>query len=193
MLVEAWTDGVNVTVNIYGADLGYDVESTGPTWGEKTQMLRPQEVVDDELDPGTVMLGQVAGIGEEVSHYRVVRDRNGELLWERSFYTKYFPRGDLWKVSPDMKGEAPIDPNAKFPPLPPAGVDSVGWVPGAEVPAPAEETWTEPADTWTPPAEEWVEPAQEWTEPAEEWTPPAEEWVPPAEEWVPPPEEAVYG
>jgi vancomycin resistance protein YoaR len=193
MLVEAWTDGVNVTVNIYGADLGYDVESTGPTWGEKTQMLRPQEVVDDELDPGTVMLGQVAGIGEEVSHYRVVRDRNGELLWERSFYTKYFPRGDLWKVSPDMKGEAPIDPNAKFPPLPPAGVDSVGWVPGAEAPAPAEETWTEPADTWTPPAEEWAEPAQEWTEPAEEWTPPAEEWVPPAEEWVPPPEEAVYG
>ena len=68
----------------------------------------------------------MAGIGEELSHYRVVRDRNGELLWERSFYTKYFPRGDVWKVSPDMKGQAPIDPNAKFPPLPPAGIDSIG-------------------------------------------------------------------
>ena len=79
----------------------------------------------------------MAGIGEELSHYRVVRDRNGELLWERSFYTKYFPRGDVWKVSPDMKGKAPIDRDAKFPPLPPAGVDSIGWFPGAEVAAPS--------------------------------------------------------
>ena len=140
MLIESWADGVNVVVNIYGADLGYDVESTGPTWGAKTQMLPPQEVVDDELDPGTVSLGQVAGIGEELSHYRVVRDRNGEVLWERSFYTKYFPRGDVWKVSPDMKGQAPIDRDFKFPPLPPSGVDSHGWFPGAEVAAPEEES-----------------------------------------------------
>jgi vancomycin resistance protein YoaR len=167
MLVESWTDGVNVVVNIYGADLGYKVESTGPTWGDKTQMLPPQEVVDEELDPGTVTLAQVAGIGEELSHYRVVRDRNGELLWERSFYTKYFPRGDMWKVSPDMKGKAPIDRDAKFPPLPPSGIDSIGWFPGAELEAAVAE---------------------------EEWTPPAEEeWVAPSEEWVPPAEDAVVG
>jgi vancomycin resistance protein YoaR len=168
MLIESWTDGVNVVVNIYGADLGYKVESTGPTWGDKTQMLAPQEVVDDELDPGTVSLAQVAGIGEELSHYRVVRDRNGELLWERSFYTKYFPRGDVWKVSPDMKGEAPIDRDAKFPPLPPSGVDSIGWVPGAEVAAPGEEAVV-PDEAWTPPA------ANEWVAPVEEWVPPAED------------------
>jgi vancomycin resistance protein YoaR len=156
MLVESWTDGVNVVVNIYGEDLGYDVESTGPTWGEKSQMLLPKEVVDDELDPGTVKLTQAAGIGEELSHYRVVRDRNGELLWERSFYTKYFPRGDVWQVSEDMKGQAPMDPSPKFPPLPPAGVDSADWVPGAEtVPEPVVEEWTPPVtEEWTPPAEE---------------------------------------
>jgi vancomycin resistance protein YoaR len=168
MLIESWTDGVNVVVNIYGADLGYDVESTGPTWGDKTQMLAPQEVVDDELDPGTVSLAQVAGIGEEVSHYRVVRDRNGEVLWERIFYTRYFPRGDVWKVSPDMKGQAPIDRDAKMPPLPPAGVDSIGWVPGAEVVAP-ESVTTVSGEEWTPPAEE------ESVAPAEEWVPPAED------------------
>src|SRR5215216_625520 len=179
MLIESWADGVNVVVNIYGADLGYDVESTGPTWGAKTQMLPPQEVVDDELDPGTVSLGQVAGIGEELSHYRVVRDRNGEVLWERSFYTKYFPRGDVWKVSPDMKGQAPIDRDAKLPPLPPAGVDSKGWFPGAELAGPEEESVA--ADQgWAPPAED-------------ESVAPAEEWVPPAEEWVPPAEDAVVG
>ncbi|MBW3632733.1 MAG: VanW family protein [Chloroflexi bacterium] len=167
MLVESWTDGVNVVVNIYGANLGYDVESTGPTWGAKTQMLAPQEVVDDELDPGTVTLAQVAGIGEELSHYRVVRDRNGELLWERSFYTKYFPRGDVWKVSKDMKGKAPINRNAKFPPLPPSGVDSVGWVPGAEEYL-AEGELEAPVEEWDAPAEEWVAPVEEWTPPAED-------------------------
>ncbi|MGH2617800.1 MAG: VanW family protein, partial [Thermomicrobiales bacterium] len=194
MLVESWTDGVNVVVNIYGADLGYDVESTGPSWGNKTQMLRAQEVVDDELDPGTVMLNQVAGIGEELSHYRVVRGRNGALLWERSFYTKYFPRGDVWKVSPDMKGEAPLDPDFKLPPLPPAGVDSVGWVPGAEDYAAAEAAAAAPAEAWTPPAEEWVAPEEEWTPPAEEGAPPAEEWVDPAAgEWVPPAEDSASG
>jgi vancomycin resistance protein YoaR len=168
MLVESWTDGVNVVVNIYGADLGYKVESTGPTWGDKTQMLAPQEVVDAELDPGTVSLVQVAAIGEELSHYRVVRDRNGELLWERSFYTRYFPSANIWKVSPDMKGQAPIDRDVKFPPLPPSGVDSIGWFPGAEVAAPQEE-WVSAEEAWTPPAEE------EWVAPVEEWVPPAED------------------
>lgn len=197
MLVESWSDGVNVVVNIYGADLGFQVETTGPTWGQKYQMLEPKEVVDDELDPGTVTLGQVAGIGEELTHYRVVRDRNGELLWERVFYTKYFPRGDLWKVSPDMKGKAPIDPNIKVPPLPPAGIDSVGWVPGPEEYVPVAESWTPPAEESVEPAQEWTEPAQEWAEPAQEpaqvWVEPAQEWTPPVEEWVPPAEEAVYG
>ena len=160
MLIESWADGVNVVVNIYGADLGYDVESTGPTWGAKTQMLPPQEVVDDELDPGTVSLGQVAGIGEELSHYRVVRDRNGEALWERSFYTKYFPRGDVWKVSPDMKGQAPIDRDFKFPPLPPSGVDSHGWFPGAEVAAP-EEASVAPSEESVAPVEESVPPVED--------------------------------
>jgi hypothetical protein len=110
----------------------------------------------------------VAGIGEELSHYRVVRDRNGELLWERSFYTRYFPRGDVWKVSPDMKGQSPIDRDFKFPPLPPSGVDSIGWFPGAEVAAPEEE-WVAPEEAWTPPAE------NEWVAPVEEWVPPAED------------------
>jgi hypothetical protein len=98
----------------------------------------------------------------------VVRDRNGELLWERSFYTRYFPSADIWKVSPDMKGQSPIDRDVKFPPLPPSGVDSIGWFPGAEVAAPQEE-WVAPEEAWTPPAEE------EWVAPVEEWVPPAED------------------
>jgi len=187
MLVESWTDGVNVFVNIYGADLGYDVETTGPTWGNKLQMLGPKEVVDDELDPGTVSLTQAAGIGEELSHNRVVYDRNGELLWERNFYTKYFPRGDIWSVSPDMKGQAPIDPGYQFPPLPPAGIDSHGWVPGMETPATSDGA-AQPDMNWAP-EDEWAAPANTWTEPTDGWTPPADEWVAPAESWTAPTEE----
>jgi hypothetical protein len=130
MLVESWTDGANVIVNLYGADLGYQIETVGPTWGAKSQMLPPQEVVDPDLAPGTVVLNQAAGIGEELSHYRTVRDRDGNVLWEGNFYTKYFPRSEVWNVSEDMKGQAPIDHDAKFPPLPPAGVDGKAWVPG---------------------------------------------------------------
>ena len=187
MLVESWTDGVNVFVNIYGADLGYDVETTGPTWGNKLQMLGPKEVVDDELDPGTVSLTQAAGIGEELSHNRVVYDRNGELLWERNFYTKYFPRGDIWSVSPDMKGQAPIDPGYQFPPLPPAGIDSHGWVPGMETPATSDGA-AQPDMNWAP-EDEWAAPADTWTEPTDGWTPPADAWVVPAESWTAPTEE----
>jgi hypothetical protein len=157
MLVESWADGQRVVVNLYGADLGYQVESIGPTWGAKSQMLPPQEVVDTELDPGTVIESQVAGIGEEISQYRVVRDRDGNVLWERSFYTKYFARGDVWKVSADMKGQAPIDADFKAPPLPPAGVDSKTWVPGEDEPAaPEPSEWTTPTDGAGPQSGEWV-------------------------------------
>jgi vancomycin resistance protein YoaR len=199
MLVESWTDGVNVWVNLYGADLGYEVEVTGPTWGNKSQMLPPQEVIDDEAEPGTVTLSQAAGIGEELSQYRVVKDRDGNLLWERSFYTKYFPRGDIWKVSPDMKGQAPIDPNAKFPQLPPAGVDSLTWVEGQEldeIPPVRTEVWRsgelqpQPVEPAPATVEEWTDPASvEWTEPTSDdgmnWAPPADDGSWSGDTWSP--------
>ena len=118
MLVESWTDGVNVVVNLYGADLGYRVETTGPRLGERFQVAPDQEQVDPELEPGTIDQVQVAAIGEEVSHYRRVYDRGGELLWERNFYTKFFPKGNVWAVSQDMKGKSPADPHRDLPPLP---------------------------------------------------------------------------
>lgn len=223
MLVESWTDGVNVWVNLYGADLGYDVEVTGPSWGNKSQMLPPQEVIDDEAAPGTVTLSQAAGIGEELNQYRVVKDRDGNLLWERSFYTKYFPRGDIWKVSEDMKGQAPIDPSAKFPPLPPTGVDGKTWVPGQEISSntsPTTEEWisgelqpqpvvaeTVPEQQWTDTAStDWVDPATtEWTDTTNsDWTQPTDDsgmnWAPPTDDgswsgdtWVAPDDSSQTG
>lgn len=120
LLVESWTDGANVVVNIYGEDTGWVVEDVGPTFGKKFQMEPDEEMVDHELEPGTINQVQVAAIGEEVTHYRTVADRDGNLLWERTFYTKFFPRGNVWVVSPDMKGDSPSDPDRELPPLPPA-------------------------------------------------------------------------
>jgi vancomycin resistance protein YoaR len=133
LLVESWTDGTNVVVNIYGEDTGWVVEEDGPTYGKKFQVEPDEEMVDPELEPGTINQVQVAAIGEEVTHYRRVTDRAGNLLWERSFYTKFFPRGNVWKVSPDMKGLSPADPDRELPPLPrdEAGAD------GADPDAPA--------------------------------------------------------
>lgn len=117
LLVESWSDGVNVVVNLYGADLGYTVESDGPTYGEKFQMLPDREAVDAELDAGTIKQTQAAREGEEISHFRRVYDRDGKLLREASFYTKFYPSGNVWDVSPDMKGDSPADPDRPLPPV----------------------------------------------------------------------------
>ena len=182
------------------------VETTGPKYGQKFQELPDEEIVDPELEPWTVEQLQAAGIGQEVVHYRRVLDRNGNVAWEGNFATKFYPRGNIWKVSPDMKGESPADPKRKMEPL----------VQTAPQPAPTRrfeggmlvstDVWEQPAPAveqtssggWTDPATgEWVEPGQQaWTEPEAgswvdpatgEWTDAAGGWVDPATgEWVEP-------
>lgn len=120
LLIESWSDGVNVVVVIYGADVGWTVDSQGPRPGERFQVLPDREIVDPELDPGTIKLTTIPTIGEEFAHYRTVYDRNGDLLWERNFYTKFYPQGNTWTVSPDMRGKSPAEPGRPLPPLPPA-------------------------------------------------------------------------
>lgn len=115
MLVESWTDGVNVVVNVYGADLGYRVETTGPTYGQPVQIEPDLEVVDPELEPGTVKQTETPLEGLSVRHMRTVFDRAGNRLREGPFDTEYAPRGNVWTVSPDMKGKSPADPERPLP------------------------------------------------------------------------------
>ncbi|MFM9105573.1 MAG: VanW family protein [Chloroflexota bacterium] len=117
LLVEAFSNGATVTVNLYGPDTGYQVQDEGPYFGEKTEELADAEVVDWELDAGTIKEMQAAAQGQEVAHYRRVFDANGTVLWEEPFYTKFYPRGTIWKVSPDMKGKSPADPDREIEPL----------------------------------------------------------------------------
>jgi hypothetical protein len=87
-----------------------------------------------------------------------------------------------------MKGQAPIDPNAKFPPLPPTGVDSKTWVPGQEISSSTSGTTEEwisgelqpqPVETEAVAEEQWIDTSSaEWTAPADDrsmnWAPPAD-------------------
>ncbi|HEX5498818.1 MAG TPA: hypothetical protein VFX03_06310, partial [Thermomicrobiales bacterium] len=77
-----------------------------------------EEEVDPSLDPGTIDQTMSAGIGQEVNWYRRVFDKAGDVLWERQFYTKYYPKGNVWSVSSDMKGDSPANPDRALPPLP---------------------------------------------------------------------------
>ncbi|MDP9364934.1 MAG: VanW family protein, partial [Chloroflexota bacterium] len=115
MLVEAWTTGEQVVVNVYGADLGYQVETDGPILGQARQIEPDLEVVDPELEPGTIKQTETPLEGLEVRHVRRVFDRSGTLLREGPFVTQYASRGNVWTVSSDMKGKSPADPNRPLP------------------------------------------------------------------------------
>ena len=127
LLVEAWTAYPNVVVNIYGPDLGYQVERQGPHFGNTYPIEPDLETVNPELEPGSVVLTELPQEGLEVGHFRRVFDRNGKLVREANFYTRYYSRGNVWQVSPDMKGKSPADPDRPIPPPAPP--------PGQEVPA----------------------------------------------------------
>jgi hypothetical protein len=45
--------------------------------------------------------------GLEISYQRIVTDASGEVISDRTFYSKFEARGNVYKVSPDMKGESP--------------------------------------------------------------------------------------
>lgn len=169
LLVESWTNGIDVTVNIYGADVDWDVQSFGPTFGEKTQVLKDVEVVDDKLEPGTIKMNQEAGYGQEVAHYRKVFDGDKNILWEGNFYTRFFPKGNVWNVSEDMKGKSPADPDRVLTPViqdKPSQSAAREFEPGVTPPS----DWTPVTDTLANDNEggTWQDPAADatWQDPA---------------------------
>ncbi|MCC6792430.1 MAG: VanW family protein [Thermomicrobiales bacterium] len=108
MLVESYIDGPRVYVIIYGPDLGYDVRVSEPWYNQKE--IKPTEdleIVDENLPAGTIQQTEYALSGMEIGYQRTVYDRDGNLLWDRTFATFFYPRGNVYKVSPDMKGQSP--------------------------------------------------------------------------------------
>jgi vancomycin resistance protein YoaR len=107
MLVESWTTGIFVIVNIYGPEIGYQVSISSVTVEGPIEERQDVEVVNDQLDPGTIVQTEYPMDGWAVYFTREVYDRNGEVVETRQFYTRFKGRGNVYQVSPDMTGQSP--------------------------------------------------------------------------------------
>lgn len=108
LLIEAYADSSRVYVTIFGPDLGYKVDVTGPWYSEQEYPPTDDlEIIDYELPAGTVKQTELATEGMDVFYQRTVYDKNGDLLWDRQFGTHFYARGNVYKVSPDMQGQSP--------------------------------------------------------------------------------------
>lgn len=109
LLVEAYVDGETDVVVIYGAETNWDVFVSDPWEGEPLKGIDQDdvEIVDPELPAGTINHTELMQDGLEISYQRIVKDSTGEVISDRIFYSKFEARGNVYKVSPDMKGESP--------------------------------------------------------------------------------------
>ncbi|HEV2107297.1 MAG TPA: hypothetical protein VGR16_03460, partial [Thermomicrobiales bacterium] len=107
MLVESWADGSHVVVKIYGEELKWEAQFSETEIGKTIAPDPDLEVVDPELDPGTINHTELPEEGVEVWFVRDIYDLDGNLIESRKFYTIYHSRGNVYQVSPDMKGQSP--------------------------------------------------------------------------------------
>ncbi len=123
MLVEAYNDGVNVIVTIYGAPMGYTVELSDPVPGAFIEPEGPLEVVDDSLPPGSIEQTQWARWGRAYTTNRTIFDADGTVVESRDFGTTFWSSGNTWTVSPDLAGQSPAKTGIGIPELPPKPAD----------------------------------------------------------------------
>lgn len=110
LLVEAFTEGVNDYVVIYGPDLGYTVDISDAVIGEPYPPDEPSfEVVDDTLPAGTIDQTQWDLDGVDVYFTRQVYDASGNVLIDERFDSPYKAHPSAWKVSPDMDNMSPAE------------------------------------------------------------------------------------
>jgi vancomycin resistance protein YoaR len=113
LLIESYVDGQTDVVTIYGPETGWDVFVSDP-WEGKPILGDDQpdvETVDSDLAPGTVMQTEYRQDGLEISYERIVKDADGNVIDDWIAYSRFAARGDVWKVSPDMKGQSPASLN----------------------------------------------------------------------------------
>lgn len=106
LLVQAWTSYPYAVVEVYGHDMGWNVEFSNE-WVSDPIKGKDMEVVDATLAPGSIVPYASPSDGLSVGFTRQVFDKDGELISDRWFQTDFLARGVQWNVSPDMKGQSP--------------------------------------------------------------------------------------
>lgn len=108
LLVESYTRDNRVYVILYGADLNDQVTLSDPQLSDPIPPPKDDlEIVDDELPDGTVEQTEQAQEGLEVVFDRTVTDKDGSVILQDTYDTKFDSRPNVWKVSPDMEGKSP--------------------------------------------------------------------------------------
>lgn len=107
LLVESYVDWPRAFVVIYGPDFGYTVEVSDPVYGAEIPPSPDLEVVDYDLPAGTVKQSEWPMTGMEVTYYRSVYGPSGDIVLSDEYYIYFSPRGNVYKVSPDMQGYSP--------------------------------------------------------------------------------------
>jgi vancomycin resistance protein YoaR len=98
MLVESWTSYPHVIVNIYGKDIGNEID-VGDQWQSGPIINNDDvEVFTSELPSGVVQQTEWPMAGLEAGFTRVITDADGNLLAERQFYSNYKGRGNVYEV-----------------------------------------------------------------------------------------------
>jgi vancomycin resistance protein YoaR len=98
LLVEAWTSYPHVIVNIYGKDIGNEID-VGNQWQSGPIINNDNvEVFTSELPSGVVQQTEWPMAGLEAGFTRVITDAEGNLLAERQFYSNYKGRGNVYEV-----------------------------------------------------------------------------------------------
>lgn len=106
LLVESWVAYPHVIVNIYGKDIGTTVKITEQFQNKVVQEYDDLEVVKEDLPAGTIRQTEYPLEGYEVAFVRVMKDKDGNVIAEREFYTHFKGRGNVYEVSPDMQGQS---------------------------------------------------------------------------------------
>jgi vancomycin resistance protein YoaR len=106
ILVQSWVSYPYHVVEIFGTDMGWDVQISNE-WQEEGPEGEDAWFPDAELPPGTIQHTASPLPGLNVGYTRTVTDANGEVISEREFYTPFMGRGNQYKVSPDMVGKYP--------------------------------------------------------------------------------------
>ncbi|MEX2426584.1 MAG: VanW family protein [Thermomicrobiaceae bacterium] len=106
ILVHTHVEGENLYINLYGPELGYNVEIGEPVIENETEPPADVEVVDEDLAPGERRQVEAAKPGMEVTLPRTVTNSAGEVVRQDYFYSNFQAWGNRFLVGPSTSNDA---------------------------------------------------------------------------------------
>lgn len=115
LAIRSWTDGEYHTVQVWGTSQGWNIEVGEPqitniVEADKETIHREE---NPEMKPGQEVWVETAGNGFSATIHRVVKDRDGNVIAERDFYSYYQPSRNVILVAPGegdaSKQNAPVE------------------------------------------------------------------------------------